>query len=133
MKTASQIEKDVFLAAKTALKISGTVYREGYRPDDANSEDAVVTFVAGLDDQVQSGKLNVNVYVTDQNQSGRAVKAGKRIEEIEQMVEPLLTLLQSTCPEYDFSKSSTPKAFPAEGINQHFLNIPIKYKLKTFE
>ena len=68
-KTAEEVESDVYTAVKTYLKnsISGYVYRRGTRPTNrGDKEDAVVSFLSGLDGQVQTGVVVVNVYVPNE-------------------------------------------------------------------
>ena len=65
-KTAKQIEKDVFrIMRDSELKnvIGGKFYRAGMRPKNAKTEDVVVKFLTGIDEQEQSGVVLVHVYV----------------------------------------------------------------------
>lgn len=127
MKTASQIEGDVYKCTQ-GLPIRGKVYRDGYRPDNSNTEDAVVVFSSGDDSQIQTGIIKVNIYVPDILVNGKTVKDGKRIEEVEKMLFLLFSQLENY-QEYEFSSNSTAQTFKAEGINQHFVNFSLKYKL----
>ena len=55
-KTAKQIEKDVFrIMRNSELKnvIGGKFYRAGMRPKNAKTEDVVVKFLTGIDEQEQ--------------------------------------------------------------------------------
>ena len=66
--TGLTFEKDIYnLVKESVLKtaIKGSFYREGMRPLNAKTEDAVVSFMTGVDDQIQIGVVNVNVYVPD--------------------------------------------------------------------
>ena len=54
IKTEKQIEKDIFRIIKASpinTMIGGTLYRNGMRPRNAKTEDAVVAFLSGLDGQ----------------------------------------------------------------------------------
>ena len=133
-KTASEIEGDMFaLINSSALKqaITGTVYREGYRPLNAKSEDAVISFMTGLDDEIQTGVLTLNIYTPDiDNGSGDLVKNGARCRVLEILANGIVHGF--TPGEYRFKLGGTVQTFPADEIGQHFINAKIKFQLATF-
>lgn len=133
-KTGAEIESDVYNIIKTsALKtaITGTLYRDGLRPLGAITEDIVVSFLTGIDDQIQSGVVNVNIYVLDiDNGSEVLVKNTTRCKALEIIAN---TVIQGLIPnEYRFKLASIIQTFKAEGINQHFVNCKIKFQVTTF-
>ena len=133
-KTGLEIETDVYaIVSSSALKtsITGKIYKDGMRPINAKSEDAVVAFMTGLDGQKQTGALNLNVYVPDiDNGSGTLVKNLTRCKTLEAVCN---TLIQGLIPgEYRFGLGAIVQTFKAEGINQHFVNCKIKFELATF-
>ena len=134
MKTAKAIERDVFNIIKESLigsTIKGTVYRKGIRPPNVDTEDVVVKFLSGLDEQVQKGVVIVNIYVPDIILQGHSEKVEdiKRIEIFQELATNLLETLTDT--EYQFEKDGTPVSLKAEGIEQHFVNLRIKFKRIT--
>ena len=134
-KTAKQIERDVFrLVRDSSLKgiIGGSFYRAGMRPKTATTEDVVVKFLAGIDEQEQSGVVQVHVYVPNiQNPiDGELVENITRIELLEEYLNALVSNLGND--EYLFSKDGTPHSYPVEGIEQYFINLRLKYRRKTF-
>ena len=134
-KTAKQIEKDVFrIIRNSELKdvIGGTFYRAGMRPKNATTEDVVVKFLTGLDGQEQSGVVLVHVYVPNIQVSadGELVENITRIDELEGLINTLFADLEND--EYLFEKDGTPHSFPVEGIEQHFINVRLHYRRKTF-
>jgi len=133
-KTGSEIEGDVFTIIKNsvlATALHGTIYREGMRPNGATSEDAIVTFITGLDSQIQTGALNLNIYVPDiDNGSGTLVKNGLRCQALEILANNIVQGLKPT--QYRFSLGAIVQTFKAEGLNQHFVNAKIKFQLVTF-
>jgi hypothetical protein len=133
-KTGSQVETDVYKVAQSVLEdtVRGGVYKNGYRPHNSKQEDAVVVFVSGLVDQVETGALKVNIYVPNVDFEGRQVKDGGRCTEMEAYDTVLLESLNETMPEYLFTLSGTTMAISADEIDQHFVNIQIKYKRITF-
>lgn len=134
-KTAKQIEKDVFrIVRNSELKnvIGGTFYRAGMRPKNASTEDVVVKFLAGIDGQEQSGVVLIHVYVPNipVSKDGELVENITRIDELEELLNTLIADLDND--EYLFEKDGTPHSFPAEGIEQHFINVRLHYRRKTF-
>lgn len=133
MKTEKQIEKDVYSLIKSSVSglISGNVYRKGMRPDDARGEDIVVSFLTGLNQQVQSGIVNVNAYVPNINAAGYSTKVQniKRIDSIEELVCDAIENCADN--EYVFSIEDTPVADSVDGIDEHFVNFRVKYKRIT--
>lgn len=135
-KTEKQIEKDVFrIIRDSELKavIGGAVYRDGMRPKDANTEDIVVKFLTGLDGQEQSGIVLVHIYVPNiksPSGDGELVPNITRIDLLEEKANSLLSSLEDT--EYLLEKDETPRSYPAEGIEQYFINVRIKYRRKSF-
>lgn len=134
-KTGSEIEGDVFTILKNSAlstTIRGGLYRNGMRPNNADSEDAIVTFITGLDAQIQTGALNLNVYVPDiDNGSGVLIKNGLRCQMLEILVNGIVQDLNPVT-EYRFSLGAIVQTFTAEGLNQHFVNAKIKFQLATF-
>lgn len=135
-KTGKQIEADLFNLIKNsrlANVIRGTVYRNGMRPVKSMMEDAIVTFVTGLEGQFQNGKVNVNIYVPDIDNGGEVyVEDISRTTEIEIEASKVVRKELNPNSEYLFSLFQTIQTFKVDGINQHMVNVPIEFKLKTF-
>lgn len=133
-KTEKRIERDFYeLVTKSELakSISGKVYRKGMRPPESDKEDIVVKFLSGLDEQVQNGIVVLNIYVPDKPilSTGAKVEDIRRVEELEELAKSFIENNDST--EYDLSKDGTPKSLEAEGIEQHFISLRIKFKRVT--
>lgn len=134
-KTEKEIEKDVFRIIKNSLlkdEIKGSFYRAGMRAKKAMSEDVVIKFHTGLDGQEQFGIVLVHIYVPNIQISsdGELTEDITRIERLEGILNDVINSLEND--EYWFEKDGTPKSFPAEGIEQHFINARIKYRRKSF-
>ena len=135
-KTAKEIEKDVYrIIRDSELKsmIGGTIYRDRMRPKNATTEDVVVKFLTGIDGQEQSGVVLIHVYVPNRQSAsndGELVEDITRIEELETIINRVINELQDV--EYLFEKDGTPHSYPVEGIEQHFINVRLKYRRKTF-
>lgn len=113
-----------------AEEISGSVYRNGYRPRDSRLEDAVVTFTAGLPDQIETGVVTVNIYVPDidPDDNGTWVEDGCRTEELETLAQQWADSLTAARSNYRFSLQQTIYTETEPEINQHFVVIKLKYQ-----
>ena len=63
-KSEKQIERDFFSFVSQSVLgqgIRGKVYRPEMRPANAKTEDLIVKFLAGLDEQIQSGVVLLNI------------------------------------------------------------------------
>lgn len=135
-KTSEQIERDVFrIIRDSELKdlIGGSIYRDGMRPKNAQTEDIVVKFLTGIDGQEQSGVVLVHIYVPNSpspNNDGETVKDTKRIDQLEDALNGVISSLENV--EYWFEKDGTPQSYPVEDIEQYFINARIHYRRKTF-
>lgn len=133
-KTEKRIERDFYeFVTKSGLAnaISGKVYRKGMRPPESDKEDIVVKFLSGLDEQVQSGIVVLNIYVPDISIRSRGAKVEniKRIDELEELAVSFIE--ENDSNEYDLEKDGTPKSLEAESIEQHFISVRIKFKRIT--
>lgn len=136
-KTSEDIEADVYRILKeSALKkaIGGQVLRDGRRKKGATTEDAVVKFLSGIDGQEQSGVVLIHIYVPDKafSDDGELSKDTPRIRELQRVVNNVIANDFDSNTEYVFEKDGTPQSYPVEGIEQHFINVRLKYRRKTF-
>lgn len=133
-KTGGQIESDVYaLISASDLKgmIGGTIYKDGMRPVNSDKEDVVVVFAGGLDAQFQSGIVIVNIFVPNINNGGtKKVKNIARCTALETEANEWLMSLKPT--DYRFSLDSIISSKQALEIDQHYVNIRIKFDYKTF-
>lgn len=133
-KTAKQIEEDVFRIIKSSAlngNIKGKFHRYGTRPKNADTEDVVVRFLDGVDGQEQSGVVLVHIYVPDKpNKDGETIEDIPRVKALENLLNVVVSGINDT--EYLFKKDGTPQSYPAEGISQHFINMRLYYRRKTF-
>ena len=131
MKTEKQIESDVFDIIKEsdlAIAVSGLVYRKGMRPDNPELEDIVVKFLSGYDEQIQSGIVVVNIYVPDVQYQGYSAKSENidRVGKLQKLVNEIFDDFSNV--EYLIEKDGTPTSLQADGIEQHFIYVRLKYK-----
>lgn len=135
-KTAKQIERDVYrIIRESELNgmIGGTIYRDRMRPKNADTEDVVVKFLTGIDGQEQSGIVLIHIYVPNKpsvSNDGELVEDITRIDELEVIINRIIDGLDNM--EYLFEKDGTPQSYPAEGLEQHFINVRLRYRRKTF-
>jgi hypothetical protein len=134
MKTGQEIEDDVYSLIKNSANkpaVSGDVYKFGLRPRDSKQEDIVVKFITGLSNQIQTGRVLIQVYIPDiqTNKSGVLVKNITRCKEMEEAIMNWFNSLKGL--DYYFKLASTIQTFPDEEINQHFVSVRLDFKFLT--
>lgn len=132
-KTGKQVQGDIYRLFKGSTlytMISGDVYRNGYRPRDSRLEDAVVTFTAGLPDQIQTGVVTVNIFVPDIDpyDNGVLVEDGRRTEELERLAQAWVDSLTAAVSCYKFKLMQTIYTEEEAEINQHFIVVKLAYE-----
>lgn len=132
-KTGKQIQGDIrrlLINSDLVKQISGEVYRNGLRPRDSRKEDAVVTFTAGLPDQIQTGVVTVNIFVPDidPDDNGTWVEDGRRSEELEKLAQEWADSLTAGVSCYKFKLQQTIYTESEPDIHQHFVVIKLKYE-----
>ena len=133
IKTEMQIERDFYSFVKNSdlgKAIKGKVYRPEMRPANATTEDLIVKFLAGLDEQVQTGVVIFNLYVRDiPHADGRMVPDKNRIGKLEELLLAFVETAGGT--EYWLETDTTPTTMRNEEIEQHFIYARIKFNRIT--
>ena len=133
IKTEMQIERDFYSFVKNSdlgKAIKGKVYRPEMRPANATTEDLIVKFLAGLDEQVQTGVVIFNLYVHDiPHADGRMVPDKNRIGKLEELLLAFVETAGGT--EYWLETDTTPTTMRNEEIEQHFIYARIKFNRIT--
>lgn len=132
IKTANDIERDFYQFVKNSElgnAIRGEVLRDGMREDNAKSEDLIVKFLAGLDEQVQTGIVLIHIYVPNKTNRNRNVRDTARIGELERLIRNFVDTAGSV--EYWLETDTTPKSIEVENINQWLVIARIKFKRLT--
>lgn len=133
-KTGLSIESDIYsLVKSSAIKttILGNVYRSEMRPPDAETEDAVVTFLTGTSGSIQSGVLVVTVFVPYMQSSGSKVKDIERCTVIENVLDAFIHSL-TVYENYKFELEETVQTFKVQNIEQSAVNCRIKFSLSNY-
>lgn len=141
-KSALQVINDLYRVVRSSLlatAVKGDVYKEGTRPLNALSEDVVINFVSGTASQIQSGIVNINVFVPDiDNGSGNMVCDVSRCRDIEGIatawIESTLDdeLYSLNLDSYRFTLDEMMRTMRYEDNKQHFVNIQLKFDYITF-
>lgn len=135
-KNALKIEDDIYKALVDVFSgiISGTFYKEGTRPIDATTEDAVIIVSGGDAEQVQTGRAHINIYVTDfDNDSGNLVEDKERLTELSGYDETIVEVLNNTLfEEYSFRLYKMTDTFSEPDMKQHFVNVNLEFERITF-
>lgn len=135
-KNALKIEDDIYNALVDVFPgiISGTLYKEGTRPTDAKTEDAVIIVSGGDVEQIQTGRAHINIYVQDiDNSSGNLVEDKGRLTELSDCDEAIVEALNNALfEEYSFRLNKMTDTFAERDINQHFVNVNLEFERITF-
>lgn len=128
-KTAEEVESDIYTAVKEYLvgKIKGYTYRRGARTTNrGDKEDAVVSFLSGLDGQVQTGVVVVNVYVPNERRGDSySVKNVARSTAVSRTL--LNMLKEMRISGYDLRTERTVQTEEDNGATRVTLRIKYKY------
>lgn len=135
-KNALKIEDDIYKVLADVFPgiIGGTLYKEGTRPLDASTEDAVIIVSGGDTEQVQTVRAHINIYVPDvDNGSGNLVEDKTRLAELSDYDETIVeTLNNALFEEYSFRLNKITDTFAEPDINQHFVNVNLEFERITF-
>lgn len=130
MKTEIEIERDFYTLIKESslgTSIRGTVYRSEMRPAGADGEDLIVKFLAGTDEQIQSGTMLLNLYVPGiEIEGGRKVADKQRIGELQRLI--LDFIEQNENDEYWIKTDGTPYSTYNPDIEQHLIITRLKFQ-----
>lgn len=129
-KTAKDIQGDILNLLKASGItdiISGSCYRNGYRPRDSRLEDAVVIFTTGLADEIQTGVVTVHLYVPDIELNGVYVENGARTAVLERALQMWVDSLTCARSGYKFEQQYTISTEADTAIQQHFVVAMLRY------
>ena len=133
-KTEMQIERDFYSMIKSSelgKAIKGGIYRSEMRPNDAKTEDLIIKFLSGLDEQIQVGVVILNLYVPDipNGSDGRLVADKNRIGVLQELI--LSFIEENPNTEYLLESDETPTTNLNEEIEQHFIYARIMFNRLT--
>lgn len=137
MKTGTDFEEHIYrLVNNSPIRglITGKVYLGGLRPVNSKLEDAVISYQTGLSDQIQTGNVNVNIFVPDivhVDEGGAKVniKNFQRCSLIERACQDFIS--SQIANEYRLGLATTIQTFEHEA-GQHFINMRIRYRYTSF-
>lgn len=130
IKTEIEVEHDFYSFIKNGSlgnTIKGSVYRPDMRPANAKTEDLIVKFLAGLDEQIQTGVVILNIYVPDaKNTDGRMVRDAARIGVLQAAIRDFVDKNDET--EYWMETDGTPTSMKNEEIGQWCVTARIHFR-----
>ena len=130
VKTEIEVERDFYSFIKNGSlgnAIRGKVYRPDMRPANAKTEDLIVKFLAGLDEQIQTGVVILNIYVPDaKNTDGRMVRDAARIGVLQAAIRDFVDKNDET--EYWMETDGTPTSMKNEEIGQWCITARIHFR-----
>lgn len=132
--TAKQIQGDIrrlLIDSPLGAVLSGGVYRNGYRPLNSGAEDAIVTFTAGIPEQIHTGVATVCIFIPDIDPDGDGtwVEDGARTEQIELLAQQWAATLNDVQTRYLFTLRQTICTEAEPEIRQHFVVVRLGYSL----
>ena len=114
-----------------AALVNGGVYRAGLRPRDSKAEDVVVAFLTGKPYEIQTGYVNISIYVPDICPYGNGVYVEnmERTDELEAALAGWVEALNAgVTTGYLFDGEDTINTVEDAEIHQHFVYIRLHYK-----
>lgn len=135
MKGKAQVEQDVYDALRGFIEgeIGGTLYQSDTRPLDSKAEDAVIVASTPSPDQFQKGRVRILIFVPDIDCGiGRSVPDLERVQQLEQIADPILELLNDTLLDYAFEFFTAPGDGREPQASEHFINIHLQYTRINF-
>ena len=130
VKTEIEVERDFYSFIRNGSlgnAIRGEVYRPDMRPANAKTEDLIVKFLAGLDEQIQTGVVILNIYVPDtKNSDGRMVRDAARIGVLQAAIRDFVDKNDET--EYWMETDGTPTSMKNEEIGQWCVTARIHFR-----
>lgn len=137
MRTRStiRIEQEMFRSLEDLMgkTIKGNFFLSGMRPDNAETEDAVLTVSFADAGQFEQGKARLNIFVPNIDCGFPSKVADKaRLEQLASVDESVIDTLNEADTDYLFELAQATQTFQVQGKDESFVNITIAFKLVTF-
>ena len=129
MKSDILIKDDMYKFIKASplvTAISGKICKQGVRPKGSDKEDVVISVIANVNGQIQEAKVNVNVYVKDDEKSdGQNQEATIRLRDLCAIASSALEV--GSGDDYRFFLESQ-RVLANDETREHIINNTIIYK-----
>lgn len=130
-----RIEQEMFRSLEDLMgkTIKGNFFLSGMRPDNAETEDAVLTVSFADAGQFEQGKARLNIFVPNIDCGFPSKVADKaRLEQLASVDESVIDTLNEADTDYLFELAQATQTFQVQGKDESFVNITIAFKLVTF-
>lgn len=130
-----RIEQEMFKTLEDLMKktIKGDFFLSGMRPDNALTEDAVLTVSFADAGQIEQGKARLNIFVPNIDCGYPSKVADKaRLDQLASADQSVVETLNEADTDYLFELAQATQTFSVEGKEEHFVNITMAFKLVTF-
>lgn len=130
-----RIEQEMFRSLEDLMgkTIKGNFFLSGMRPDNAETEDAVLTVSFADAGQFEQGKARLNIFVPNIDCGFPSKVADKaRLEQLASVDESVIDTLNEADTDYLFELAQAIQTFQVQGKDESFVNITIAFKLVTF-
>lgn len=134
-KSTIRIELEMYSALEALMEqtIKGTFYSSGLRPDNAETEDAVLTVSNADAGQIEQGRARLNIFVPDINCGQPTKVADKaRLDELAAIQDKVIETLNEADTDYLFDLFQATQIVAVPDKDEHFVNINISFRLVTF-
>lgn len=136
-KTSRQVQGDIYKMLKESSLpelITGDIYRSGTRPRNSELEDLIVIFTTGTADQLQTGIVTLNLYVSDIDSGFNGIKMEniRRCQELEEDMNEWVASMTADKSDYLFRLAQSIYTENEQDIEQHFVVVKLEYRLVTF-
>lgn len=130
-----RIESEMFRSLEDLMgkTIKGNFFLSEMRPDNAETEDAVLTVSFADAGQFEQGKARLNIFVPNIDCGFPSKVADKaRLEQLASVDESVIDTLNEADTDYLFELAQATQTFQVQGKDESFVNITIAFKLVTF-
>ena len=135
IRSTIRIEQEMFRSLEDLMgkTIKGNFFLSGMRPDNAETEDAVLTVSFADAGQFEQGKARLNIFVPNIDCGFPSKVADKaRLEQLASVDESVIDTLNEADTDYLFELAQATQTFQVQGKDESFVNITIAFKLVTF-
>lgn len=125
-----QYFRSALIASPLAGALSGDIYLRGTRPRDSKAEDAVLSFVAGIPGEIETGVVCINIYVADidPDDNGTSIEDFERTSELEAIAAQWADDMEADASEYLVRLYEPVHVSEAQENRQHFIVVKFKYQ-----
>lgn len=109
--------------------VSGGLYKD-QRPTNSGKEDIIISILNGLNGEIQTAVINVNIYVPDVARGNDTIENAPRIRLLSKLAYELLEDYVAGDYRFEIEKQ---QCFKVNGIDEHCINNRILIEITNFK